>query len=400
LIECNSPKLRFTEYSDDWKIDTLESIADVKGGKRIPKGHYLSEVNTGHPYITVSDMSNGTVNPTNIKFVPLSAIDTIKNYKIKTSDIFISVAGTLGLIGVVPPELDNANLTENANKLTNLRCDQSYLLQYLQTNKLENLINSVKTTNAQPKLAIYAIKEFLIGIPSLPEQQKIAAFLSAVDTKIQLLQRKKELLEQYKKGVMQKIFSQEIRFKDDQGQDYPDWEEKRIGEIATINMGQSPDSKSYNDDGIGLPLVQGNADIKDRCSNPRRWTSQTTKTCSKGDLLLTVRAPVGYIAKSTHQACIGRGVCSISGYDGNEIDFIYQFFLMYEPKWVRIEQGSTFTAVSGSDIRALKIDVPTENEQRKIASYLGLLDNRLLTLRNQVEGINHFKKGLLQQMFV
>jgi type I restriction enzyme S subunit len=92
------------------------------------------------------------------------------------------------------------------------------------------------------------------------------------------------------------------------------------------------------------------------------------------DLILTVRAPVGYIAKSLHKTCIGRGVCSLSKKENNNIEFIYQFLLSYEKNWVSLEQGSTFTAVSGNDIKSLKINTPIPKEQQKIASCLSSLD--------------------------
>ena len=93
---------------------------------------------------------------------------------------------------------------------------------------------------------------------------------------------------------------------------YGDWKNKTLKELSFITMGQSPDSKSYNQNGDGMLLIQGNADIENRITNPRQWTSEPTKECKIGDLILTVRAPVGAISKSKHNACIGRGVCSIS----------------------------------------------------------------------------------------
>ena len=130
------------------------------------------------------------------------------------------------------------------------------------------------------------------------------------------------------------------------------WENKRLGDVTIITMGQSPSSSSYNENGIGSYLIQGNADIKNRKSSPRQWTSEPTKFCDIGDTLMTVRAPVGAIAKSTHHACIGRGVCSIKPKNLDN-EFLYQFLLSYESKWKALEQGSTFTAVNGNDITPL-----------------------------------------------
>lgn len=205
-----SQKLRFKddqgkEYPD-WELRTLADICDVKGGKRLPKGYTLIEQQNGYPYITVSDMENGSVSLQNIRYIPIEAVKSIKNYRITTNDIYISVAGTLGLVGIIPEELNDANLTENANKLTNLKCNQQFLYQYLNTPYFQQLVNSVKTSNAQPKLAIYAINSFAFPAPCPDEQTKIASFLSAIDDKINSVNQQVEHTRQFKKGLLQQMF--------------------------------------------------------------------------------------------------------------------------------------------------------------------------------------------------
>ncbi|SHN92332.1 Type I restriction-modification system, specificity subunit S [bacterium endosymbiont of Bathymodiolus sp. 5 South] len=195
-------------------------------------------------------------------------------------------------------------------------------------------------------------------------------------------------------GLMSRLVPK-LRFKEFSGE----WEEKKLGDVSNINMGQSPASSSYNNTNNGIYLIQGNADIKDRFSNPRQWTTEPTKLCDIGDLILTVRAPVGYIAKSLHKTCIGRGVCSLSKKENNNIEFIYQFLLSYEKNWVSLEQGSTFTAVSGNDIKSLKINTPIPKEQQKIASCLSSLDALIEAQNKKVSALKQHKKGLMQQLF-
>ncbi|MCX7546295.1 restriction endonuclease subunit S [Marinicella gelatinilytica] len=190
----------------DWEENRLVEICDVKGGKRIPKGYSLENKNNGFPYITVSNMLNGTVSLKDIKFVPKEAFPKIKNYRIFTNEIYISVAGTLGLVGVIPKELNGANLTENANKLTNIKCNQKYLYHYLNSNYFKKLIWSVRTTNAQPKLAIYALKSFVVKLPKKQEQQKIANFLSTIDQNINTMKKQIADSELFKKGLLQRMF--------------------------------------------------------------------------------------------------------------------------------------------------------------------------------------------------
>ena len=116
-------------------------------------------------------------------------------------------------------------------------------------------------------------------------------------------------------------------------------------------------------------------------------------------LQINIRAPVGSVAKSNHKACIGRGVCSIINNSKSNIEFIYQFLLDYEPKWGSLEQGSTFTAVSGFEINNLKLFLPSLEEQTKIANFLSAIDDKINHCQARIEKTEVWKKGLLQQMF-
>lgn len=191
----------------EWEIKLIKDIADVKGGKRLPKGYSLINENTGHPYITVGDMNRSySIDNANIRYVPLEVVDIIKRYTITDKEIFISVAGTLGIIGKIPTELNGANLTENADKLTNLKCHQNFLIYLLDSGYLAELIESTATTSAQPKLALYAIEQMEIQVPCLEEQTKIADFLSAIDQKIETVAQQIEQAKQWKKGLLQQMF--------------------------------------------------------------------------------------------------------------------------------------------------------------------------------------------------
>ena len=177
------------------------------------------------------------------------------------------------------------------------------------------------------------------------------------------------------------------------------WEEKKLGNVTSIVMGQSPDSTSYNSNGIGLYLIQGNADIKKRKTLPRVWTDTPTKECKVGDIIMTVRAPVGAVAKSIHNACIGRGVCAIRNNQHSVSNYIYQFLLSFEKKWVKFEQGSTFTAVNTKDVKSLKLILPPVQEQTKIAAFLTAVDNKIEQLSKKQELLGEYKKGLMEQIF-
>lgn len=171
---------------------------------------------------------------------------------------------------------------------------------------------------------------------------------------------------------MQKLFSQKVRFKADDGSEFPEWEEKKLGDIADVIMGQSPDGDSVNLND-GLYLIQGKADLLGSNIVPERFTNKPTKICEPLDLVMTVRAPVGYVVRIEFKACIGRGVCAIRA---KKIDsnYLLHYMAFKENEWKKIEQGSTFTAVNSDDVKMFKVSVPCLAEQQKIADCLSSLN--------------------------
>jgi len=196
----------------DWDVVPLSSIALVTSGKRLPKGYSLTEQETPYPYIRVSDMRPGTVSLAEIKYVPEDVFPFIKNYRIYQDDIFISVAGTLGIVGQIPFELDGANLTENADRITNISCSQSFLLYIMMSPLIQTSIDSLQTVGAQPKLALTRIREFIIPLPPTKEEQTaIAGVLSDMDAEIEALEKRRAKLRAIKQGMMQELLTGRIR---------------------------------------------------------------------------------------------------------------------------------------------------------------------------------------------
>jgi len=173
------------------------------------------------------------------------------------------------------------------------------------------------------------------------------------------------------------------------------WRQVRLGDIADVVMGQSPSSDAYNELGNGLPLVQGNHDIKNRKTVTNIWTSEITKTAEMGDVILTVRAPVGCVGLASEKICLGRGVCAIKPHEDQITKaFLYKFLELNESKWKMLEQGSTFTAVNGSDIRKLTINLPPLPEQRRIVCILETWDKMIDELI-KIIGLKRLEKDLL-----
>ena len=174
-----------------------------------------------------------------------------------------------------------------------------------------------------------------------------------------------------------------------------EWGVKRLEDIAEIVMGQSPNSSNYNANGIGLPLIQGNADIHNRKTIKRIYTSQITKRGNSGDILMSVRAPVGEISLAMFDICIGRGVCAIR-FDNN---FLYHSLIFLEPAWVRHSKGSTFDSVNSFDVKAFEIFMPSDPlEQIAIADVLSNMDEELVSLEARREKTALLKQGMTQEL--
>jgi type I restriction enzyme, S subunit len=263
--------------------------------------------------------------------------------------------------------------------------DSDYLFYKLNRNKYFLSFDSGSGQTNLKKSEILACPVALP--PTKDEQTAIATAIKNADALInqleQLLTKKRNI----KIGAMQELL------KPKEG-----WVEKQLGEVVDINMGQSPDSKNYNSNQVGLPLLQGNADLENRKQLIRFWTSHTTKICDAGDLILTVRAPVGSIGVAIQKSCIGRGVCSLKPKSVSK-DFIYHLLIFKEQDWKILEQGSTFTSANSNQIYGFEISIPkTEPEQTKIAKTLSDMDTEIQEMEKKLEKYKMLKQGMMQSL--
>ena len=159
-----------------WTIKTLGEIAQIKGGKRLPKDSKYAETATPYPYIRVTDFEKMSVNTTNLKYLTKEIQQKIKNYTISKDDVYISIAGSIGKVGTIPDELDNANLTENAAKIVH-SMDKKYLAFYLNSAEVQSQIAFFTKATTQPKLALYRIENLKVKIPPLQTQKQIVEIL-------------------------------------------------------------------------------------------------------------------------------------------------------------------------------------------------------------------------------
>lgn len=228
------------------------------------------------------------------------------------------------------------------------------------------------------------LQQISVPVPTIEEQTAIATALSDADALINSLEKLIAKKRNIKQGAMQQLL------KPKEG-----WEVKKLGEIAFVNMGQSPLSEYYNSEGIGLPLVQGNADVENRKTIIRFYTSMITKKGKAGDIIMSVRAPVGEIAKATSECCLGRGVCSIS-FDN---EYLYHYLIYFEKSWAKLSTGSTFDSVNSKQVKELEIPIPiSKEEQTRIATILSDMDAEIQALETKLEKYRKIKLGMMQNL--
>lgn len=212
LLKRINPQARpvITEHlPQGWIECELGEIATVKGGKRLPAGAKYSEIKTNFPYIRVKNFDNMTVDTTDIKYLTLDIQKKIKNYIISKEDVYISIAGSIGKVGIVPDELDNANLTENAAKIIH-KINKKYLTYYLNSSSVQHQISLFTKSTTQPKLALYKIEEISIKLPPLNEQQRIVEEIEkrfcVADKVEKVVKENLEKAKQLKQSILKKAF--------------------------------------------------------------------------------------------------------------------------------------------------------------------------------------------------
>jgi type I restriction enzyme S subunit len=193
-----------------WKLLKVGQIADVKGGKRLPKGHKFSPIPTSRPYLRIVDFKSGSVASKDIRFLREEDHEATKRYIIRSSDVYISIAGTIGLVGTVPSDLDGAHLTENAARLIIRdpeQVDRDYLAAFLGGTAAQTEITKRTTKTSQPKLALARIADLPIALPPICDQRAIAAMLAAVDAKLRREERRSDALSNLFESVLRELTS-------------------------------------------------------------------------------------------------------------------------------------------------------------------------------------------------
>jgi type I restriction enzyme, S subunit len=396
------PELRFPEFKGEWVEKNLASITSKIGSGKTPLGGENVYTNSGIPFIRSQNVLIDRLN-LDSTHIPIDVHIEMQGSKVLPNDILLNITGgSIGRSCVVPISFTEGNVNQHVC-IIRLKQDNPWFLQpILSSSRGQKLIFQTQTGSGREGLNFESIKGFKIFFPQPSEQQKIAIFLTSVDKRITLLTQKKEKLEQYKKGVMQKIFNREIRFKDENGREFPEWEEKRLGEITIIFSGGTPQSTNklfYDGD---IPFIKsGELNLLKTEQNitQKGLESSSAKLVKKGDLLLAIYgATSGEVAICKINGAINQAILCIRGEFDNV--FLYNWFKLNKMRIISTYLQGGQGNLSAEIIKDLKITLPKIQEQQKIATFLSALDKQIEAVGKQAEAMKEWKKGLLQKMFV
>lgn len=385
---------------EGWKVKELQFLC-----KKIAVGLAISVTpfmrTSGVKLIRNQNIKRNYFNSDSVVYIDEVFANSNKSKKVRHGDVVaVRTGSNIGEACVVPKDFDGAlTFTTLIARPNPELLDSFYLSTHINSERGISEVNRLCAGGGKPNLNSGELKRYRLLTPPLPEQKKIAQILSAWNKAITTTEQLLANSQKQKKVLMHQLLTGKKRLLDKNGVRFSgEWKSYHLSHVAVIVMGSSPKSEAYNENGIGLPLLQGNADIKNRISAPRVFTSEITKECEIGDILLSVRAPVGTVAISEHKACVGRGIAALHAKPNFDQSFIYQFLLWFEPKWGSLSQGSTFESINSDDIKNLKIKVPNFGEQQKIAAVLSTADQEIIALKQRLDVLKQEKKALMQQL--
>lgn len=402
------PQLRFKDEKcefPDWTATTLGEIASFSKGKGLSKADIDDDgltpcIRYGELYTEYGETIHSIKSRTNV--------DTNSHVLSEVNDVIIPASGEtqIDIAKASCVQLSGIILGGDLNIIKSKE-NGVFLSYYLNSQKK---LDIAKLAQGNSVVHLYSsqLKLLDLNLPTKPEQTKIATFLTAVDEKITHLTQKHTLLTQYKKGVMQQIFSQELRFKDDDGRDYPEWEEKRLGEISNIKRGASPrpisDKKWFSSKStIGWVRISDVSSSNKYLNFTDQYLSEAginkSRLVKQGNIIMSICATIGKPIYTNFDVCIHDGFVVFENLQINH-EYLYYFLMLIEKKWYQYGQPGSQVNLNSDIVSNEAILIPSSAEQTKIANFLTTIDDKLTTVQTQLNAMKQYKQGLLQQMFV
>lgn len=392
-----SPRLRFGGFAGEWEERKIIDVADYvdyrgKTPKKTEDGIFL---------ITAKNVKMGCLDyEISQEFIAIDDFENVMSRgKAKIGDVLITTEAPLGNVAQIDRE--DVALAQRIIKYRGIKgiLNNDFLVQRFLSDKFQAALNALASGGTVQGIKGSLLHQMEISLPSELEQTALGDFFRRLDETLAQARARLAKTQQLKRAMLAKLFpaqgetAPKLRFQGFSG----DWERKMLGGVVEIVMGQSPSSTSYTENPNDFILVQGNADMKDGKVFPRVWTTELTKQGKAGDIVMSVRAPVGDVGKTDYDIVLGRGVCAIKG---NE--FIYQALwkMKSDGYWNSVSSGSTFESVNSDDIKNAELLIPSKEEQTAIGNFFQKLDQTLALQTAALEKLTNLKKALLAAMLV
>lgn len=394
------------EVPENWVWVRLGSLADVKGGKRLPKGTTFSENITKHPYIRVTDFNAIGVSLEGLKYIDEDVYEKISRYTISSDDIYVSIAGSIGKVGIIPSCIDGANLTENAAKITNIKgINQKYLCFFLKSEFAQYQMQSATIATTQAKLALFRIESLTFPLPPLSEQQhiveRIEELFAKLDEAKEILQEVADSFAVRKAAILHKAFTGELtkQWRLENGVSDESWEEKKLSEITeNQDSKRIPLSKSQRDNMNRIYDYYGASGIIDKVDD----------YIFEGKKLLIGEDGANLVTRSKNIAFIADGKYWVNNH-AHILDVKDTVLLMYLCNYINnmdlipYVTGSAQPKLTQAKMNNIKIFLPTLPEQHEIVR---LIDDLLARERKAQQAaeqalasIDLMKKSILARAF-
>ncbi len=402
------PVLRFPEFLGDWEVKKLGKLASfIKDGTH---GTHQDAIDSEYYLLSAKNINRGKIfyDNSDRKISKLEFDLIYKNYSLKDGDILLTVVGSIGRVAIYSLEFSKVAFQRSVAFFRFDNENSSFIAQLFTATDFQKSLLTKQVVSAQAGVYLGDLAKIQIKIPLHQEQQKIADFLTQIDSKIEQLSKKKQLLERYKKGVMQNIFSQELRFKDDNGNAYPDWEIKRLGDVTKIYDGthMTPDYKKEGIPFYSVEHLTSNNFFNTKFISKEVFEKENKRVkLEKGDILMTKIGDIGtskYINWDVN-ASFYVSLALIKKTEINNTLFINQYIkssLFQKELHKRIIHVAFPKKINLGEISHCLINFPCLEEQTKIANFLTELDQKISLVEKQLNGTKKYKKGLLQKMFV
>lgn len=407
----------------NWCWVKVGTVSKAKGGKRLPKGRTFLEEKSDYPYIRVTDFDNESICIENVKYIDSDTHMMIKNYTISSADIYISIAGTIGKVGIIPEELEGANLTENAAKITDINgAYQLYLMLFLKSEVAQNQMKDSTISTTQPKLALFRIEDILLPLPPLSEQQRIVDYIERLFAKLdEAKQKAQDALDSFetrKAAILYKAFAGELtaQWRKEHGVGMESWRRIPLKKCGSWYGGGTPSMghPEYWENGTLLWVTSKdmkNDLIEDTLmhTNMLGVENSSANYIEEPAVLFVMRSG---ILRRTFPVCmvkkpftVNQDLKALVPTDDINLEYLFWVCKANEKQILEkcMKSGTTVESINTTALRDFEIPIAEENEQVEIVR---ILDD-LLTKEQQakeaaekvLEQIDLIKKSILARAF-